>query len=346
MARRANVSMKDVAALARVSVGTVSNVLNSPDLVAEATRERVLLAIEKLGWVRNESARQLRVGHSRSVGMVVMDIANPFFADVVRGAEDVLYDKDYSVHIGNSDQRPDREATLLDHFQQHRVRGLLFAPIGASAQLAVPLRQRGIPVVLVDRAVGVADFCSVGIDDVEGGRIAIAHLLEQGHRRLAFVGGPSSLTQVADRRRGAELALQLVPEASMLAVSTPFLDVESGARAASELLMLPDGERPTAVFAANDLLAIGLLQGFVLAGVKVPKEIAIIGYDDIAFAAAAAVPLSSVRQPRTLLGAEAAELLCEEIRASESDEPHEHRAVRMTPELVVRRSSAYRIVTS
>jgi LacI family transcriptional regulator len=337
--------MKDVAALARVSVGTVSNVLNSPELVAEATRERVLLAIEKLGWVRNESARQLRVGHSRSIGMVVMDIANPFFADVVRGAEGVLYDQGYSVHIGNSDQRPDREATLLHHFQQDRVRGLLFAPIGPSAQLAVPLRQRGIPVVMVDRAVGVTDFCSVGMDDVEGGRLAIAHLLDQGHRRLAFVGGPGSLAQVSDRRRGAELALAAVPAASMLVISTPYLDVESGARAAGDVLALPDTERPTAIFAANDLLAIGLLQGFVLAGIRVPEDVALIGYDDIAFAAAAAVPLSSVRQQRTELGVGAAELLCEEIRAAEADEPHEHRAVRMTPELVVRRSSAYRIVT-
>lgn len=345
MARRASVSMKDVAALARVSVGTVSNVLNSPELVADATRERVELAIEKLGWVRNESARQLRVGHSRSIGMVVMDIANPFFADVVRGAEEFLYDQGYSVHIGNSDRRPDREATLLEQFQQQRERGVLFAPIGASGERAVPLRQRGIPVVLVDRAVGVADFCSVGVDDVEGGRLAAAHLLQQGHRRLAFVGGPGSLAQVRDRRRGADLALAGEPSATMLILSTSMLDVESGSRAASEVVTMADDERPTAIFAANDLIAIGLLQGFVLAGVAVPEEVAIIGYDDIAFAAAAAVPLSSISQPRARLGKEAAELLFEEIQASESDEPHEHRTIRMTPELVVRRSSAYQIVT-
>ncbi len=345
MARRASVSMKDVAALARVSVGTVSNVLNAPELVAEATRQRVELAIEKLGWVRNESARQLRIGHSRSIGMVVMDIANPFFADVVRAAEEFLYEQGYSVHIGNSDQRLEREATLLEQFQQQRERGVLFAPIGASGERAVALRQRGIPVVLVDRAVGVADFCSVGVDDLEGGRMAVAHLLEQGHRRLAFVGGPGSLAQVEDRRRGAGLALQAVPSATLLVISTPMLDVVSGIRAAHEVIAMDPAERPTAIFAANDLLAIGLLQGFVLAGVRVPEEVAIIGYDDIAFAAAAAVPLSSVGQPRARLGREAAELLFEEIQASESEEPHEHRTLRMTPELVVRRSSAYQIVT-
>lgn len=345
MARKASVSMKDVAALAGVSIGTVSNVLNSPDRVAQPTRERVELAIAKLGWVRNESARQLRAGRSRSIGMVVMDIANPFFADVVRGAEDFLYRNGYSVHIGNSDQRLDREATLLDHFQEQRVRGVLFAPIGVDAEPAIQVRQRGIPVVLVDRAAGVQGFCTVGADDIEGGRLAIAHLLAQGHRRIAIVGGPGSLAQVRDRRRGAELALPASPEASLLVVSTELLDVECGKRAAGDLLTLPDEERPTAVFALNDLLAIGLLQGFTLAGLRVPREMAIVGYDDIAFAAAAAVPLSSVRQPRAELGASAAELLFDEIQAAESDEPHEHRAVRMTPELIVRQSSAYQIVT-
>lgn len=345
MKRRASVSMKDVAALAGVSIGTVSNVLNSPDLVAEATRQRVQQAIEELGWVRNESARQLRAGRSRSVGMVVMDIANPFFADVVRGAEDFLYDNGYSVHIGNSDQRPDREETLLDHFQQQRVRGLLVAPVGVGVRQAEQLRQRGIPVVLVDRAAGAANFCSIGMDDIEGGRLAIAHLLAQGHRRLAIVGGPGELSQVRDRRQGAELAMRAASGASLLVVSTGLLDVAWGNRVAGELLMLPADERPTAVFALNDLLAIGMLQGFTLAGVRVPEEVAIVGYDDIAFAAAAAVPLSSVRQPRAELGAQAAELLFAEIQAADDDLPHEHRGVRMTPELIVRRSSAYQIVT-
>lgn len=345
MDRRASVSMKDVAALAGVSIGTVSNVLNSPELVAEATRQRVEAAIAKLGWVRNESARQLRAGRSRSIGMVVMDIANPFFADVVRGAEDFFYDNGYSVHIGNSDQRAEREATLLDQFQQQRVRGVIFAPIAVGAEPAVQVRRRGIPVVLVDRAAGVDGFCTVGADDIEGGRLAIAHLLGQGHRRIAVVGGPGSLAQVRDRRRGAELALSGTPEASLLVVSSELLDVECGKRAAGELLTLPDEERPTAVFALNDLLAIGLLQGFTVAGLRVPQEMAIVGYDDIAFAAAAAVPLSSVRQPRAELGASAAELLFDEIRSAESDLPHQHHAVWMTPELVVRQSSAYQIVT-
>ncbi|MCB0910453.1 MAG: LacI family DNA-binding transcriptional regulator [Propionibacteriaceae bacterium] len=332
--------MRDVAALAQVSVGTVSNVLNSPERVSEATRLRVQAAIDKLGWVPNESARQLRAGRSRSIGMVVMDIANPFFTDVARGAEELLYGAQYSVQIGNSDQDPVREVTLLERFEQQRVGGVLLAPIDDSAERMIRLRRRGIPVVIVDRVGSAADFCSVGVDDLAGGRLAGQHLLDRGHRRLAFVGGPSTLAQVRDRRRGIELAVeQAGADASLLAVSTPTLSLEAGVSSAGEIAALPADERPTAVFAANDLVAIGLLQGFVTAGLQVPDDVAIIGYDDIAFAAAAAVPLSSVRQPREDIGRKSAELLVREIEDADSGAPHRHEAIRFTPQLVARRST-------
>jgi len=340
MGRTSSVSMRDVAVLAQVSVGTVSNVLNSPDRVSEATRLRVQQAIDKLGWVPNESARQLRAGRSRSIGMVVMDIANPFFTDVAMGAEQLLYEQQYSVQIGNSSSSPARELTLLERFEQQRVGGVLFAPIEDSAERVLRLRRRGIPVVIVDRVGSSADFCSVGVDDIAGGRLAGAHLLEQGHRKLAFVGGPGSLPQVRDRRRGLELATEQAGDGvSVLVISTPALAIADGLSGAGEIVALPDAERPTAVFAACDLVAIGLLQGFVTAGLKVPDDIAIIGYDDIAFAAAAAVPLSSIRQPREDIGRRSAELLVDEIEAADAGTGHRHEAVRFTPQLVVRRST-------
>lgn len=336
--------MRDVAMLAQVSVGTVSNVMNSPDRVSETTRARVEQAIDKLGWVPNESARQLRAGRSRSIGMVVMDIANPFFIDVAKGAEELLYREQYSVQIGNSDSNAERESTLLERFEQQRVGGLLFAPIDDSTERVVRLRRRGIPVVIVDRVGTGSDFCSVGVDDLAGGRLAGQHLLDQGHRKLAFVGGPSALAQVRDRRRGIELAVEQSGDAFLLAVSTPALSLEAGVSSAGEIAALPEAERPTAVFAANDLVAIGLLQGFVTAGLRVPEDMAIIGYDDIAFAAAAAVPLSSVRQPREDIGRKSAELLVREIEAAEGSGEHRHESVRFTPQLVVRRSTQLRKV--
>jgi LacI family transcriptional regulator len=338
---RPSVSMKDVAALAGVSVGTVSNVLNSPALVSDATRARVEKAIAKLGWVRNESARQLRAGRSRSIGIVVMDVANPFFTDIVSGVEDYVHNLGYSVQLGNSAQQTEREAAHLKLFEQHRVRGLLFAPISEVGQRVVEMRGHGIPVVIIDRAAKDAPYCSVAVDDVEGGRLAVGHLVAQGHRKIAFVGGPVSIQQVRDRHLGAQLALsQLGDSGHLMTISTDRLDTGSGTVAAGELVALPAGERPTAIFAANDLLAIGLLQGFVTNGVSVPEEISLIGYDDIDFAAAAAVPLSSVRQPRHALGVRAAELLFAEIDSLDNEAPHEHQHIEFAPDLVVRRSTA------
>jgi LacI family transcriptional regulator len=340
-ARKASVSMKDVAALAGVSLGTVSNVLNSPDIVAEPTRRRVELAIAKLGWIPNEPARQLRAGRSRSIGMIVMDIANPFYTDLVIGAENCVQERGYSVQVGNSAQEADRENAQLLVLMQQRVRGVLLAPIWGIDERVRQLKLRGIPVVLLDRAGNQSDFCSVSTDDVEGGRLAVQHLLDQGHTIIAVVGGPGNLQQVRDRRLGAELASSRFDGSTrLLTISTPHLDVESGVRTAEEIVLMPSNERPTAVFAANDLLAIGLLQGFVTAGLRVPDDMAIVGYDDIAFAAAAAVPLSSVRQPRLAIGYRAAELLFDEIAALDGEESHDHQQVRFTPELVVRRSSA------
>jgi LacI family transcriptional regulator len=340
---RKAVSMKDVAVLAGVSLGTVSNVINSPDLVRAPTRERVITAIDKLGWVPNQSARQLRAGRSRTLAVVVMDIANPFFTDLVLGAEDYGQERGYSVLVSNSAQQPGRERNHLQLLEQQRVGGVLLAPIWGLSDQVRQLRRRGIPVVLLDRAGNAEDLCSVSVDDVEGGRVAVQHLLDQGHTDIALVGGPADLEQIRDRRRGAELARAGHRDARLLAVSTPRLDAASGVAAAGELAALPTAERPTAVFAANDLLAVGLLQGLVGSGLRVPDDVALIGFDDISFAASAAVPLSSVRQPGRDLGRRAAALLLDEIEAAEQDRPHRHRAVRFEPELVVRRSSARRV---
>ena len=340
VARAASVSMKDVAALAGVSLGTVSNVVNSPQLVSEATRARVEVAIAKLGWVPNESARQLRAGRSRSIGMVVMDISNPFFADVLTGAETAVYQHGYTLQIGNSRSEPSREGEQLLLFEQQRVRGILYTPVEAMNDRVAQLRYRNIPVVIVDRAGDGSGYCSVSVDDVEGGRLAAEHLIVQGHRAIAVVGGPASLQQVRDRRLGVDIARgQQGDPVQVATITTEAMDAAAGVAAAEQIVALPAVDRPTGVFATNDLLAIGLLQGFVTYGLRIPQDVAIIGYDDISFAASAAVPLSSIRQPREALGRRAAELLFDEITAADDNGGHEHQSVRFTPELVVRRSS-------
>jgi LacI family transcriptional regulator len=328
------VSVRDVATTAGVSVGTVSNVLNRPDRVAPDTLARVQAAIEQLGFVRNDAARQLRAGRSRTIGLVVLDARNPFFMDVARGAEERAAENGLSVLIANSDDRSDRESTHLDLFEEQRVFGVLVTPTSDGTPRIDQLRGHGIPVVLVDRASRDTSFPSVAVDDVIGGGLAASHLLESGRRRLAFVGGPLSVRQVADRREGAEAVVADADGASIELITTSGMTVAAGREAGRDIVARAPEDRPDAVFAANDLIALGLLQSLARS-VRIPEQIAIIGYDDIDFAAAAVVPLSSIRQPAELIGRRAVELLLAEEAGTAGD-----RQVRFGPELIVRESTA------
>jgi LacI family transcriptional regulator, galactose operon repressor len=333
------VSVRDVAAAAAVSVGTVSNVLNRPDKVAPATAERVLAAIENLGFVRNDAARQLRAGRSRSIGLVVLDIRNPFFTDIARGAEERAAEMGMTLLVGSSQEDPVREGAYLDLFLEQRVSGVLLSPVADTRSRLERLRANGVPVVLVDRQSKDHTFSSVAVDDVVGGRLAVRHLIDVGRRRIAYVGGPASIRQVADRLRGARQAVRRAPGVELEVLHTEALTVLAG-RAAGELIRerRPD-DRPDAIFAANDLLAIGILQALMLpGGLRVPQDIALIGYDDIDFASASVVPLSSIRQPAGVIGRRAVELLLDESFAEDEDSFETDRVL-FQPELIVREST-------
>ena len=342
MANGSPAGIKEVAFRAGVSVGTVSNVLNRPDRVRPATRARVEAAMADLGFVRNESARQLRIGHSRLLAYVFLDAGNPFFTDVARGAEDGCREHGLALVLCSTDGDPVREGEYLDLLLEQRVHGVLVTSSDYTSPKLRTLPSLGVPVILVDRtARDTSDWCSVGVDDVLGGDLAVTHLLEQGHRRVAFIGGPMSIPQVADRLEGARRAMSTAGRAAedLVVLETSGLTVATGREAAQRLLGLPAGRRPTAAFCANDLVALGLLQRLVQQEVSVPESFGIVGYDDIEFAAAAAVPLTSVRQPRHLLGRTAAELL---LREAGQDDGHVHEQVQFEPELVVRASSGPR----
>ena len=330
-------SVKDVAARAGVSLGTVSNVLNRPHVVSAATRTRVEDAMADLGFVRNESARQLRAGRSRTIGYVMLDATNPFFTDVAQGMEGVAEDSDLSLFLCNSDNRASREAAHLAHLQEQRVQGILITPIDPDSRSLADLAGRGTPLVIVDRTRLGSHFCTVSVDDVLGGRLAVEHLVDRGHERVAFVGGPDSLGQVRERLHGAREAWHEagLPDDDLVVVPTAALSVAEGRTAGERLAGLPKRRRPTAVFCANDLVALGLLQQATATGMRVPADLAIVGFDDIDFAAAAAVPLTSVRQPRAELGRTAARLLLDEAE----DPMHVHEQVVFQPELVARRST-------
>ncbi|MEU6153236.1 substrate-binding domain-containing protein [Actinosynnema sp. NPDC047251] len=329
-------SIRDVASRANVSVGTVSNVLNRPEVVAPATRDRVLGAIVELGFVRNDAARQLRSGTPRAIGLVVLDVGNPFFTDVARGVENTASEAGHAVILCNSDESAHREARHVELLAEQRVHGVLITPVDADLAAVRRLRERGVSVVLLDHPTDDPGLCSVAVDDRAGGELAVAHLLARGHRRIAMVNGPSRQHQARQRHRGAADAVRLagLDPACLEEVRMPAMTVASGRLAAQDLVAR--AHRPDAMFCANDLMALGVLQVLLRAGVRVPEDVAVVGYDDIEFAAAAAVPLTSVHQPRELIGRTAASLVLAETMAPRE---HEHRQVLFTPDLVVRESS-------
>ncbi|MFT4041536.1 MAG: LacI family DNA-binding transcriptional regulator [Gordonia sp. (in: high G+C Gram-positive bacteria)] len=330
-------SMRDVAIAASVSIGTVSNVLNSPQKVAPATAERVHRAIVELGFVRNDAARQLKAGRSRCVGLIVLDVGNPFFTDLARAAERQASDNHLTLLLGTSDDDAVRENTYIEAFDEQRVFGLLVAPASDDLGRLEALQQRGTPVVLVDRNGFDTPFPSVAVDDVAGGELACGHLCDIGRRRIAFIGGPAGLRQVADRLQGARQAIENVPGAALEVIGTESLSVLAGRAAGEEIRARPLADRPDGVFCANDLLAMGVLQALTMLGdVSVPDDVALIGYDDIDFAQSAVVPLSSISQPSRQLGARAIDLLVDEANRSLTSSPQH---ILFQPRLVARAST-------
>jgi LacI family transcriptional regulator len=329
-------SVRDVAVHAGVSVGTVSNVLNHPEKVLPDTVTKVQASIAALGFIRNDAARQLRAGHSRTIGLVVFQAGNPFFNDVARGAEDRAKGTGLSVILGNSEGDRERENAYLDLFEQQRVHGVLISPAGDVAERLESLRRRGIPAVLVDRSGDDSGVSSVSVDDVAGGRLAVEHLLAQGKRRIAYLGAQFEVRQISERFAGARQAVSAVADATLEIIEVAELDVIAGRHAGERIIERSPVERPDAIFAANDLLALGLIQALVMNhNIRVPEDIALIGYDDIDFASTAVVPLSSIRQPSRLIGERAVEVLLTQA----ADPTAAPQKVVFQPELVVRSST-------
>ena len=331
-----NPGIRDVARAAGVSPGTVSNVLNRPERVAPGTRARVEQAIAELGFVRNGSAATLRAGRSRTIGLAVLDVGNPFFTELARGVEEAVSDGDHAVILCDSAESCDREARNLHVLAEQRVRGVLITPVDEQMRHLARLRDRGVAVVLLDHSAPGPDQCSVAVDDEAGGALAVGHLLDGGAARIAYVSGPLTLRQCAERRRGARRALTAAGRSvrTLAEVTVAEMNAAGGAAAAARIL---GGDLPDAIFCANDLLALGVLRTLLQAGVRVPGDVALIGYDDIEFTAASAVPLSSIRQPTRRLGRIATELLLEECDAPAA---HAHQQVMFQPELVARESTA------
>lgn len=331
-----SVSLRDVAKAAKVSVGTVSNVLNRPEVVAAETLSRVRATIKELGFVPNGFARHLRSGNSRTLGLIVPDVANPFFTEVARGVEDAASKRDYAVFLCNSDESAAKEDRYVNVLIQQQVRGVLITPADMKSDRLETMRERGIAVTLLDREIKGQKQCSVSVDDVHGGQIAIEYLAGLGHKNIAWVCGPESIPQVADRGSGVAKAAK-VAGAKIETIRVPLMNAAKGEEAVRIILELD--VMPTAIFCANDLLALGVMRALQANKIRIPEQVSVLGYDNIEFAPSAAIPLSSIAQPSYQMGVTAADLLLNEC---EDGENHEHQQIRFQPQLVERASTGKR----
>ena len=325
------VRIREVAARAGVSTGTVSNVLNHPESVSLQTRTHILKVMDEMNFVRDASARQLRVGESQTVGVVVRDLSNSFYMELARGIEDRLAQDDCIMMMCSSDEDPVRESRFVRLFAEQGVRGILITPFHDTSEQIGLLEALQIPTVLLD---SISDETkSVSVDHVDGAEQAVRHLLDQGHRRIGFINGPSSLRPCRERADGAKravLAHGLDIDEVLVSTSIGSMTADSGQKGMAALL----NQGPlTAVFCINDFVAMGALRELRTRGLSIPSDVAIIGYDDILFAGEMMVPLTSVRQPMHKLGWTAVEMLLNPDKASNH--------ISFQPQLIVRESSLH-----
>jgi LacI family transcriptional regulator len=320
---------------AGVPVGTVWYLSDHPPM-AEATRGLVLAATEELDLNRDLSAWH-GPGGDPVIAYVGVDAGSQCFTDVAGGIEAAAQEAGAVVFLGSSGGDEDRELRYLELMLELRVHGILVTPVRRDSQQLTDVRRRGTPIVLVDPGANGNAFCAVTVDNVLGGRLGVAHLLAAGRRRIAFIGGRRSMARVRDQHLGATQAIEAADSdpGDLIMLETQGHTVDEGRRAGERLADLRPSRRPSAVFCANDRLALGLLRELTRRGVNVPDDVAIVGYGDTEAAEAAAV--TSVRPPRRLLGITAVDLFMEEAAARPD---HTHRDVPRAPELVTRASTA------
>jgi LacI family transcriptional regulator, galactose operon repressor len=323
--------IQDVAAAAGVSVSTVSNVLNRPERVNAQTAERVRKAVAALDYVPHPGASGLRTGHSSSIGLVLPDVANSFYARIARGAAEAAYTHGYALVLCHSGDQPEREQGYFTMLVEQRAVGVVVVPLSADPSRLTRLRERGIPLVLADRAMPDRDGCSASVDDIAGGRIAVQHLMDRGARDILVVNGERGIRQCADRFQGARKAVRSQREARLDQVVAEEMTVAYGAKIADQLEDLPDG-----VFCTNDFLAAGLCRGLTDRGVRIPEDVQVVGYGDLDIASFGATTLTTVRQPVEDLGRAAVEMVLDEIEAR-AEHTHETRV--FAPDLVLRDST-------
>ena len=323
----------DVARACGLAPSTVSNALSNKSYVTEKTKRLVLETAERLGYRASLTARSLRTQRTNTIGMLASDITNSFYAEIVSGIEEVGWNRGYSVIIGNTEFSSAKQSRYIASMLDKDVDGLLLASHSLTPEDVAALDRQGVPVVFLNRydTRVAADY--VGVDNQMGMQLAMTYLIELGHRRIGYIGGRGVATAAQERLAGFRSALVQAGIAvdESLVIEGDYSE-ESGRHAAAQLLNRTD--RPTAIMCANDLMALGAMANAVLSGLDVPRDVSLVGFDDIDFASHPRLSLTTVHYPRADSGRVAADMLFDRIERK--GQPYQN--VRLRPHLVVRNS--------
>jgi LacI family transcriptional regulator len=327
-------NLSDLARQLNISTATVSRALSRPEVVAPATRKRVLEVVHRSGYHMNGIARSLRTQSTRTIGIIVSDIRNPFSSSIVKSVEDVARVNGYTVLICNADETGQNEDVALQLFIERQVSGVIHCSAGANLDLLRVLQNKSIPLIDLDRRSGLENVDTVVLDNRLGAAIATRHLIERGHKRIAMISGPIHLSNARARFDGFRNALR----SAKITIPDEYIEFgdfreQSGQTAAERLLGLR--RRPTAVVVANNEMTAGALLAIRQREIKVPRDLSLIGFDDARWAQYSDPPLTVISQPTDAMGKKAAELLLGRIGGNT-----EIRTIVFKPELIVRRSTA------
>jgi LacI family transcriptional regulator len=310
-------TMRDIARHAGVSIGTVSHVINGTAGVRVKVADRVRRVMHRLGYRPSQLARGLRRKQTNILGMIVPDITNPFFPLVVRGVEDTAYQRGYRVVLCNADNDSGKEENYFRDLGSYRIAGLIMIPSADSRLATLAASDPAIAVVCVDRGAKAWSGDTITVDNSGGAYQAVRHLISMGHRRIATITGPMHVTNSIERLRGYQRALneaglKIVPE---YAQEGRFDRISGYEKARILLRLIP---RPTAIFAANDLIALGVLAALAEAELSCPQDVSLVGFDDLELSSFISPPLTSVAQPAYQMGVKAAVLLLKRLRGEDS----------------------------
>lgn len=331
-----SVTIYDVAREANVSLATVSRVLNNNPHVKESTRRRVQEAIDRLGFEPNLVASALMTKRTRLVALLVPDISNPFYAEVASGVEDAAAELDYNCVICNVGGDTNKQAEYVGVLRRKGIDGIIFGTAKHDDQLVLDLSKRRYPLTLMARDVPAAEVNRVLMDDGAGGALAARHLLQLGHKQLTMVTEPDRIHSSQERARGFHRTLRAAAVEPLL-VEAEGSDIIAGIKAGHRIFS--ERRRPTAIFAANDLLAIGIMQAARKEGLRIPEDLSVVGFDGTVMAEVAHPPLTTIAQPMRDMGQAAAKLLLETLSNG-----GESRRVVMQPELRIGGTTARPIV--